>query len=598
MTAPLVDGSVSDTTGSTSIPLTFGTVQANGWALLAVELGNTTSTVTTPSGWTVLVPITTMGSRRFTIFGRDVGTAQSGTTVTVTISVGVSTRATLAWGRGSKVLANWVSGAVYVRGGTGTTTNTAPAITTTAADALLVAFSFEATSVAEGTTPTVGSPWTMNAYGAQGTGALNTAIETIAIASLAQAVAGASPTAVFTYPNSQASNGAAVMFGLPAAAAANAAPSASFTHSESGLQTTVDGSGSADSDGTVASYDWDWGDGTTHGTGATTSHTYAAPGTFSVKLTVTDNGGATSTATQSVTAKYPTAVARIDSAQAYVWLADGAGGKLATQVFTVGDGAGTPAQLLAKPGFVVGHMGASYDEPEGSLESITRALMYGADALMLSLQRSQDGVFFMLNDSASDGVAYLDRMHLGVADGKTLDPRAMTWSTIKSTYTMGSYWTGRGTSSPRRPWTSLAEFLAAYPTVRPVMIDPKTIPSTYWPALLNLMDANGGPSRFIAKYYITGTGWRDTAKARGYLTWGYGYGANIGGTEDWTTLAPGWDWLGLDVGTSQANWNTALAFGKPVIGHIATSKAMYDAGVGKGAAGIMASGVAEVQGFA
>ncbi|MEZ4702814.1 MAG: PKD domain-containing protein [Rhodothermales bacterium] len=80
----------------------------------------------------------------------------------------------------------------------------------------------------------------------------------------------------------------------------NNAPVASFTHSATDLALSVDGSASSDSDGTIVSYAWTFGDGAT-GSGATASHTYAAAGTYTVALTVTDDEGATGTASQSVT---------------------------------------------------------------------------------------------------------------------------------------------------------------------------------------------------------------------------------------------------------------------------------------------------------
>lgn len=55
---------------------------------------------------------------------------------------------------------------------------------------------------------------------------------------------------------------------------------------------TFDGSASTDSDGTLVSYSWSFGDGVA-GSGVSVSHSYAAPGTFNVTLTVQDNSGST-----------------------------------------------------------------------------------------------------------------------------------------------------------------------------------------------------------------------------------------------------------------------------------------------------------------
>ncbi|MDQ6740201.1 MAG: PKD domain-containing protein [Actinomycetota bacterium] len=82
--------------------------------------------------------------------------------------------------------------------------------------------------------------------------------------------------------------------------APNQSPVAKFSSSVSGLDASVDGSASSDPDGSVASYAWDYGDQTT-GTGATAAHTYAAAGTYSVTLTVTDNQGGTGVMSAPVT---------------------------------------------------------------------------------------------------------------------------------------------------------------------------------------------------------------------------------------------------------------------------------------------------------
>ena len=70
----------------------------------------------------------------------------------------------------------------------------------------------------------------------------------------------------------------------------NARPVAAFTSSCSSLTCTIDGSGSSDSDGTVAGYTWDFGDGTV-GTGPSVTHTFPKTGSFTVSLSVVDDRG-------------------------------------------------------------------------------------------------------------------------------------------------------------------------------------------------------------------------------------------------------------------------------------------------------------------
>ena len=86
----------------------------------------------------------------------------------------------------------------------------------------------------------------------------------------------------------------------------NDPPVAAFTVACTLLSCTFT-DGSTDADGTIAGWNWTFGDGTTS-TAQNPSKSFAAAGTYSVTLVVTDDGGATASTTKSVTVTLPAAV--------------------------------------------------------------------------------------------------------------------------------------------------------------------------------------------------------------------------------------------------------------------------------------------------
>ena len=79
----------------------------------------------------------------------------------------------------------------------------------------------------------------------------------------------------------------------------NQSPTAGFTNSCTGLSCTFTDT-SSDPDGSITAWSWNFGDGTTS-SAQHPSKTYAAAGTYTVSLTVTDNNGATGSTSKSVT---------------------------------------------------------------------------------------------------------------------------------------------------------------------------------------------------------------------------------------------------------------------------------------------------------
>lgn len=92
---------------------------------------------------------------------------------------------------------------------------------------------------------------------------------------------------------------AAVDYATGGSGPVNQPPMAEFAYACSGSDCSFDAAGSSDADGTITSYDWNFGDNAS-ATGQTANHTYA-DGTYTVTLTVTDDGGLQDSASQTIT---------------------------------------------------------------------------------------------------------------------------------------------------------------------------------------------------------------------------------------------------------------------------------------------------------
>ena len=269
-------------------------VQVGDQLLLFVTV-NVSTTATTPAGWTLLgTQQDGSPDMRTWVFTRTAVAGTAGSTVTSTL--GTSTL------KSNRLLVAYSGAAVPTVIASSVITSSSSA--TLAAPSVNVASSGSAVVRYWANKTTSGTTWTMP-------GGVTSRVQTANSGSgrIASAVgdgtsaAGASGTATAT-SNSASSKGIAfsVVVGPGGVVPTNSPPTAVIAApSCTLLSCTFDGSGSTDSDGQINAYAWTFGDGGT-ATGATPpAHGYAAGGTYTVTLTVTDNGGAQRSTSTSVT---------------------------------------------------------------------------------------------------------------------------------------------------------------------------------------------------------------------------------------------------------------------------------------------------------
>lgn len=261
-----------------------------------------------------------------------------------------------------------------------------------------------------------------------------------------------------------------------------------------------------------------------------------------------------------------------------------AGARTPQNVVPMRRGFNTVAESLAKHGFTWAHRGGSVSYPEMSLHGYTQSVARGYGVLEVSLARTSDGVWFGLHDQTTDRTS----------GGTYGNASSQTWAQVQAQQNIA----GPGSPQPYMRWE---ELIATYGSTHVIVADPKHALGSYRTEFLNMVNRDLGPTKAIIKYSGGGSGaaaLSTAAQALGFQTWGFFYAGDAsaaqGGNGSMQTWAGSWTTIGMEYGASQAIWDEALAFGKPVIGHIAPNQAAYDMAMAKGASGVQVSGVGVV----
>lgn len=244
------------------------------------------SVAQTPAGWTLVGSRLSSTDTETILYSRVASAGDAGRSQAVDFTATTKASLTLLAYDGTSVtdpIESFASAAET----TNRAAHTTPGAAVSAAGSYVVSYWADKSSTTTGWTLPAGQTRRSLSLGS-GTGRITSVASDLD----APAPTGDSPgrTAVASDPSAKATMWTVVLAADPDSEP-NVAPVASFTVSCPQATCTVDASSSSDTaPGAVASYAWDFGDGTT-GTGVSTTHTYATGGAKTITLTVTDNQG-------------------------------------------------------------------------------------------------------------------------------------------------------------------------------------------------------------------------------------------------------------------------------------------------------------------
>jgi PKD repeat protein len=277
----------------TNAPVPNGTVVGDALLMFVSWPNTTTPTATVPASWHLLNS-NVSGSLNADVYYRAATAGDIGSTIPVTFGAKTHNAVTVADYHGADP--NTIE-AFAKAGDSNSATHTTPTATATTNGSLAVSYWADKSSTTTAWTPP-GSVTTRSTFYDTGAGYVTSLLADSGSTVNAGSYGGKTAT-------TNAASGKAAFWTiiLGPAGGTNAAPTADFTSTCTLLACTFDGSASNDPDGGIASYAWTFGDGNTQAASPSpnASNTYATGGTYPVKLTVTDTGGATNSVTKNVT---------------------------------------------------------------------------------------------------------------------------------------------------------------------------------------------------------------------------------------------------------------------------------------------------------
>src|SRR5207249_5998719 len=288
--------------------------------------------------------------------------------------------------------------------------------------------------------------------------------------------------------------------------AANQPPLASFTNSCNGLTCTFT-STSSDPDGSIAGYSWSFGDGSPAVTTQNASHTYAAGGSYTVQLTVTDNQGAANSTSHTVGVTPPNQPPVASFTRSCNGLtcsltstSSDPDGTIASYSWNFGDG--TPASTLQNPSHTYG-AGGSYtvtlrvtdnQGAQSALASQTFTVTPPNQPPVSSFTKSCNGLTCSFTSTSSDPDGSIASYRWTFGDGSA----AVTTQNASHTYGAGGTYTVtlQVTDNQGATNSSSQSVTVTAPNSPPVVnagADEQVLLGVLWTTSFSFSDPDNGP---------------------------------------------------------------------------------------------------------